>query len=147
MRDMPDSLKSFVAKLDERPEAMLITDRAGNVLWISRSFAELTGYEPEDVMGCAPGFRPFGEHTGRSCAGFWRSVLALETWTGEVGNRRKDDSCFRSSLTVTPVADASGRLGYLLCAYTAADDPGNSGLRALLEAVASQVTEPANRET
>jgi PAS domain S-box-containing protein len=143
MRELPKCLEDLTPQLAVRPEAVVITDRAGNVLWINPSFTALTGYEPEEAIGRAPGLRPYGMHTGRSCAHFWRNVLSLDTWSGAVKNRRKDHTEFDTQLTATPVPDETGRTCCLVCAYSTAAAPDTASLAALLEAIAGATVAPA----
>jgi PAS domain S-box-containing protein len=106
---------------------VVITDRAGNVGWTNEAFNTLVGYSREEIIERAPGLRPFGEHTGRSCASFWRSVLSGRTWQGDVRNHTRHGVEFFVRLTVTPLCDASHRTTHLVALHEATTDLDETG--------------------
>lgn len=146
MLKLPPSLDSLRDELDRSDAAVLISDRAGNVLWVNGAYTKLNGYGRDEAMGKAPGLQPFGEHTGRSCASFWRSVLSMNTWTGEVVCRTQSGVRYRAALAVTPVPGQDGRTAQLICASKPVDSSENRDLAALLEAVLARTRSPAPRQ-
>jgi signal transduction histidine kinase/ActR/RegA family two-component response regulator len=44
----------------------------------------------------------------------WRAVLGRNSWQGEVTNRRKDGTLIPTSMTISPIVDAQGRLTHFV---------------------------------
>ena len=132
----PD-LDVLTAALENAGDAIVITDRAGNVQWVNPAFAKMTGYAPREAVENAPGLRPFGDHAGDTCVEFWRTVLAGRRWCGRLKNRRKDGSTYEEDVTVTPVVDTAGQLTRLVAIHseTGRRQPQHAGLQALAEAL------------
>jgi len=116
---------------------VVITDRAGNVLWSNEAFRRMTGYTIEEMQGWNPGLRPFGEPTGAACASLWRTALAGETWRGNVRNRTKNGEKFQVRITVTPLCEAGERMTHMVAVHEPGDDQARHGasMRALGRAI------------
>lgn len=109
MPECPSILALVAGSLESAACGVVITDRAANVLWVNPAFAEMSGYGRDEAVGRAPGLRPFGEHTARTCCEFWRAVLAGNVWRGRLHSRRKDGGRYDEDVTVTPLTGADGR--------------------------------------
>src|ERR1035437_4696772 len=72
------------AALEAAANAIIITDRAGAVIWTNSAFTRLTGYSAEVVAG--------------------------RVWHGELINRRKDGSLYAEDNVITPVRDEGGEV-------------------------------------
>jgi PAS domain S-box-containing protein len=100
------SLKS--AALEAAANAIVITDRDGNIRWLNAAFESLTGFAREEAMGKNP--RDL-VRSGEQDAGFYRSlwdtILSGKMWQGEIVNRKKDGSLYTEEMTITPVRDES----------------------------------------
>jgi len=131
------ALGPIIGELESLECGVVVTDRAGNVLWTNETFRRMTGYTMEEMQGWAPGLRPFGEHMGASCASLWRAVLAGRTWRGDVLNRSKNGEAHEVTVTVTPLCEPAGRLTHMVAVH----EPGNgqgrhdTSMRALKRAV------------
>ena len=139
MKEPPPAFDALTASLAGVAGAVILTDRAGNVGWVNEAFMQLTGYARQEAIDGAPALRPFGEHTGRSCASFWRSVLSCRTWEGEVRGRDKDGNDYPVHLAVIPLCDRTGRTTHLLVLHKPVreDEWGSDDLLALEDAVHS----------
>jgi PAS domain S-box-containing protein len=89
-------------------DSILITDEQGKILRVNKSFTELTGYEPEDVIGKTPRVLKSGRHSDDFYDNMWRTVRTEGSWQGEIWNQRKDGSVFLQRLTITGVKNESG---------------------------------------
>jgi len=132
----PPAWDTLVASLRDLGCSVVITDRAGNVWWISEEFSRITGYELDEATGNCPSLRPLGVHTGRSCASFWRAVLSGQVWEGAVHGRAKNGEEFPIRLSVAPLCDVSGRTTHLVALHEAVESgPGSADIRALEDAL------------
>lgn len=94
--------------LESAANAILITDRSGEMVWINPAFTALTGYGLEEVRGRTPRLLKSGHHPAEFYQALWARIGAGETWEGELVNRRKDGSLYHEAMTIAPVADEQG---------------------------------------
>jgi two-component system cell cycle sensor histidine kinase/response regulator CckA len=97
--------------MEAAANAIVITDPAGTIQWVNRSFTALTGYTPAEAVGQTPRILSSGRQSKEFYSQMWKTILAGEVWTGEVVNRRKDGSLYTERMTITPVLEQSGSAG------------------------------------
>ena len=111
----PRSLAELqVAAAKATANAMVITDRAGNIVWSNRAFEQLTGYEAAEVLGQNPRILRSGHGPQQLYAEMWKTILNGHVWQGELLNRRKDGSLYHEEMTITPLTDNNGGIGYFV---------------------------------
>ena len=114
-RRAEEALRLRIAALEAAANAIVITDRAGQIEWINPAFAALTGYSPEEALGRNPrDLVRSGAHEPEFYADLWRTILAGQVWEGEIVNQRKDRSLYREFMTITPVRDHDGAIGHFV---------------------------------
>jgi PAS domain S-box-containing protein len=89
--------------LEAAANSVMITDRAGTILWVNPAFSSLTGYRPEEVIGRNPRILKSDQHSADFYDSLWSTLASGKTWRGEFVNRRKDGSLCVSEETITPV--------------------------------------------
>ncbi len=95
----------------ESQEAMMITDAHSVILRVNRAFTEITGYQPEDIVGKKPGMvLKSGYHGADFYADMWNSIREHGSWQGEVWDRRKNGEVYPQWLTITSVKGADGEV-------------------------------------
>ena len=104
-----DSHLLFTA-LEAAANAIVITDRKGDILWVNPAFTSLTGYTREEAIGRNPRVLKSGKHSPEFYADLWRTINAGSIWRGEMTNRRKDGSLYIEDMTITPVRDSGGEI-------------------------------------
>ena len=103
------------AALDAAANGIVITDRAGTIVWTNRGFTALTGYSAEEAVGRNPGaLLKSGCHDREFYADLWRTVLAGHVWHGDMTNRRKDGSLYPERQTITPLKSADGTITHFI---------------------------------
>lgn len=91
-------------------EALLITDRAGKIVNVNRAFTEVTGYEPEEVIGLTPSILKSSRHDKEFFREMWASAAEHGFWEGEVWDRRKNGQIYPKWLSITVVRNADGEI-------------------------------------
>jgi PAS domain S-box-containing protein len=110
-----ESLRLESAALHAAADAIVITDRAGVIVWINPAFTQLTGYTAEEAVG--KNLRDLvksGKYDQAFYKELWETILAGQTWRGEIVNRRKDGSLYTEDQAVTPILDASGAITHFV---------------------------------
>lgn len=97
-------LKLQAEALNAASNAILITDRAGNIVWSNPAFSASSGYSAEEVLGKSPGLMKSGEQGKEFYAKIWDTISAGATWRGEIVNRRKNATLYCEDMTITPVS-------------------------------------------
>ncbi len=96
--------------VQQAAEAVVITDLAGDILYVNPYFERVTGYTFEEVRGKNPRILKSGYQDERFYRRMWQRLTSGKPWTGRLVNRRKDGSLFYENSTIFPVKDASGRI-------------------------------------
>jgi two-component system, cell cycle sensor histidine kinase and response regulator CckA len=110
-----ESLRLRVAALEAAANSIMITDRAGTIEWVNCAFNRLHGYSDDDVVG--RNLREVtnsGAHDEAFFREMWKTLLAGETWSGFVMNRKKDGSQIEEELAITPVRDGTGEIAHFI---------------------------------
>jgi PAS domain S-box-containing protein len=100
--------------LDTAANAIMITNRAGVILWVNQAFSSLTGYRPEEVIHQNPRILKSGHHDDAYYSKLWDTILAGRTWQGEFTNRRKDGSLYHDEHTIAPVRSRDGEITHFV---------------------------------
>jgi diguanylate cyclase (GGDEF)-like protein/PAS domain S-box-containing protein len=105
------SLHLHDAALNAAANAIVITDKDGVIVWVNRAFTHITGYRPEEAMGHMLKERIKSGLQGESdIEHLWPTILAGQTWHGELINQRKDGSLYHEEMTITPVRDENNKI-------------------------------------
>ncbi|MCD6212516.1 MAG: PAS domain-containing protein, partial [Sulfurovum sp.] len=76
----------------EVPEDELIvsrTDFTGKITYVNETFAEISGYEPEELIGQPHNMIRHPDMPRSAFADLWATVERGDVWEGYVKNRRK----------------------------------------------------------
>ncbi len=77
----------------EVPENQLIisrTDLTGVITYVNETFARISGYEPEELIGKPHNIIRHPDMPRSAFADLWETIRAGKTWRGYVKNLRKD---------------------------------------------------------
>jgi two-component system cell cycle sensor histidine kinase/response regulator CckA len=108
-------LRLQAAALDAAANGIVITDRAGTIVWTNPGFTQLTGYAAEDAIGRSPReLLKSGVHDQEFYRCLWDQVLAGEIWRGEMTNRRKDGTLYPERMTITPMKAPDGTITHFI---------------------------------
>ncbi len=94
--------------------AVMITDRKGNIVWVNPAFTRLTGYPEAEVLGRNPRILKSGRHDQAFYQTLWDTILASQVWHGEIINKRKDGAFYTGELTITPLENESGIITHFI---------------------------------
>ncbi|HWA27924.1 MAG TPA: PAS domain S-box protein [Lacunisphaera sp.] len=103
------------AALRSAANAIVITDQTGGIEWVNPAFTQLTGYTPEEAIGCNPReLVKSGQQDDAFYARMWETICAGQVWKGEMINRRRDGSLYHESQTITPVRGEHGQITHFI---------------------------------
>ncbi len=100
---------SFIAT--HTPNAVVITNKQGQIDWINHAFTQMTGYSLREVKGKRPGEFLHGPDTEKKVMEEIREELKQKNSVEKtIINYRKDGEAFVNQLQITPVLDSSGEI-------------------------------------
>ncbi len=89
--------------VDATDHGIVITDRTGSIVWSNPAFSRMTGWTWPDIRGRNPRVLKSGLQDEAFYQELWSTILAGETWRGELVNRRRDGSLYPEGMSVVPV--------------------------------------------
>lgn len=89
---------------------IMITNTDGIIQWVNPAFETLTGYCTAEIIGQSTSLLKSGRQYPNYHLTLWQTISHGETWHGELINRRKDGSDYPEEMTITPVADQTGKV-------------------------------------
>ena len=96
------------------PCAIMVTDATGCIEHVNPAFVKLNGYASEELIGGRPDLLRTDDVSEEVYAGLWSTILAGNTWTGRLLNRRKDGSRYWAAVTISPVTGEDGAILHFL---------------------------------
>ena len=100
--------------IENAAESIVITDRAGTILYVNAAFAALTGYSKDEVAGHTPRLLKSGRHNSAYYGDLWATLLRGEVWRGNFINKRKDGSLFEEAATISPILSPVGKITHFV---------------------------------
>jgi diguanylate cyclase (GGDEF)-like protein/PAS domain S-box-containing protein len=94
----------FEATLD----AIVVTDRAGDIVATNPAFTKISGYTAEEVIGRSVGLLHAGEQDAAAFQMLSQSLQNTGHWSGEIVARRKNGDTYPGLLSVSVVRDTDG---------------------------------------
>jgi PAS domain S-box-containing protein len=100
--------------IEQSPESVVITDRAGTIEYVNPAFERVTGYATAEVVGQNPRLLQSGRQNRAFYEAMWQTLTDGLPWVGDFVNRRKDGTLFTEEAVISPVHDGGGAIaGYV----------------------------------
>ena len=108
-------MKLLYRALETTTNAVVITNKETFVEWANPAFERLTGYKITEALGKKPRDLVFsGIQSESFYKQMWATILAKETWHGEVVNRKKNGELYNEELSITPVLDHNNEIQHFV---------------------------------
>jgi diguanylate cyclase (GGDEF)-like protein/PAS domain S-box-containing protein len=149
VRDMSDQhrlseiLRLQSLALEAAANGIVITDRNGVITWSNAAFSRMTGYQRAEILGQHTRVLKSGAHEADFYRRLWETVLAGDTWSGEIVNRRRDGSRYHEEQMITPVSDRDGAITHFIAIKQDVSErkAADRALRAAHQELAARVAE------
>ncbi|MBI3898216.1 MAG: sensor domain-containing diguanylate cyclase [Gammaproteobacteria bacterium] len=96
---------------------VFIADRRGYIVWVNDAFCRISGYSPDEIIGKSPRILKSGKQDAAFYRQLWETILAGNTWHGEVAQRRKDGSLFTVEEAISPLRDDTGAITHYVAIH------------------------------
>jgi PAS domain S-box-containing protein len=107
----------LIEALESARDGIVITDLQGVILHVNAALEDMFGYSRQEMLGHPARLFKSDLHSKDFFQDFWTTILNRTSWQGEIVNKRKDGMLIDTSLTVSPILDASGQLTHFVGIY------------------------------
>ncbi|MGO4998811.1 putative bifunctional diguanylate cyclase/phosphodiesterase [Oceanisphaera sp. W20_SRM_FM3] len=100
----------------EMHQGLLVTDEHSRILRVNQTFSDITGYQPDEVLGKQASVLRSDFHGADFYQAMWRQLLANGRWQGEVVSRRKNGDTYPEWLSISTVRNYKGEISHYVSA-------------------------------
>ncbi|WP_332672854.1 PAS domain S-box protein [Aromatoleum sp.] len=100
--------RTLAEAIAQSGSAVIITDRDGCIEYVNPACCAAYGYSEQELIGASPRLFKSGETPTEVYAALWSTILAGQSWRGELSNRSRDGRLIRETVSVSPVRDERG---------------------------------------
>jgi diguanylate cyclase (GGDEF)-like protein/PAS domain S-box-containing protein len=113
-----ERLRLAWAVFDSTHEGVLVSDATGKIVHVNRAFMDITGYQPEEVLGFNPSKFKSGRHGPEFYREMYSSILGSGQWSGEIWNRRKSGEVYPQWQSIRGIKDDAGKLKHFVAVFS-----------------------------
>jgi diguanylate cyclase (GGDEF)-like protein/PAS domain S-box-containing protein len=99
----------FRRYVEQCPDAVMVTDLAGRIVYVNPVFERMTGYAAAELAGRTPGMLKSGLHEADFYRELWSALLAGREFRALFANRRKSGVPYYEDKIIRPLLDQHGR--------------------------------------
>lgn len=104
------SLALLSTGLQQSPVAVMITKIDGTIEYVNPKFIRMSGYGREAILGENPRKLKSGSTLQPIYKDLWETILEGRVWSGTFENKRKDQSIYSVSATISPIFNKAGKI-------------------------------------
>lgn len=104
----------FEAIVKYSPNAIVLTNLNGIMLFVNDAAQVLSGYNAEELLGHKTSVFRSGETPIEMYQDMWRTIKSGDIWQGTLKNRKKGGETYWETLTITPIFNKQGHVEYFL---------------------------------
>lgn len=99
----------LAAAVKQAAEAIIVTNKKGQILFANPAFLKITGYREDEILGQRiNALVGNGQHDEKFHEELWKTLKNGNVWRGRFKNRRKDGTTFDAESAISPICDSSG---------------------------------------
>lgn len=107
-------MDTLATAVKQSSDWILIADRTGMIEYVNDAVERVTGYTREEILGQTPRILKSGKHDRAFYRKMWRTILAGQTYSGILTNRKKNGELFEVYHTITPIKDQAGAIAHFV---------------------------------
>lgn len=104
----------FRRYVEQCPDAVLVTDPAGRIVYANPAFERMTGYSSGEIAGRTPAILKSGIHEADFYRRLWSTILAGQEFRALFANRRKDGEPYYEDKIIRPLLDDAGAITHFI---------------------------------
>lgn len=94
----------------QSPVSVVVTDPEGKITYVNPRFSALTGYSSEEAIGKNPSILKTEITPPETFREMWTNLAAGREWSGELCNKKKDESLYWERVFLFPIFDSNGTI-------------------------------------
>ncbi len=107
---MDENLHVMVSAVEQGPDIIFITDRAGRIIYANQNFTAVEGYPVEEAMGRIPRVLDADALSPEEYRARWDAILAGREWQGELLSHKKTGEPYWEHVSISPIRNAAGEI-------------------------------------
>jgi diguanylate cyclase (GGDEF)-like protein/PAS domain S-box-containing protein len=107
---LEDHMRLSATVFENSGDGLFVTDDHCNIVHVNPAFTEITGFDPEDVLGKSPKVLSSGRHGPDFYERMWESLHTAGKWQGEIWDRRKSGEMFAGWQNIAVVRNSVGEI-------------------------------------
>jgi len=107
---LDEEYRRLSAAIDQTVDSVIITNVAGEIVYVNPGFERVSGYSRNEVLGQHVNILNSGEHDNAFFEEMWQSILAGNIWHSHVINKKKDGVLYTDEVIITPVRNEAGEI-------------------------------------
>jgi len=100
--------------LEQCPDAVLVTDPQGRIVYANPVFERMTGYAADELAGRTPAILKSGMHEADFYRRLWAALLAGQEFRALFANRRRNGEPYYEDKILRPLFDGEGRVTHFV---------------------------------
>jgi diguanylate cyclase (GGDEF)-like protein/PAS domain S-box-containing protein len=136
---------AFQRYIEQCPDAVLVTDTAGRIVYANPAFERMTGYASSELAGRTPALLKSGMHEADFYRELWSALLAGREFRALFANRKKSGEPYYEDKIIRPLFDADGRATHFVSFGRDATERAREFDRLLHAATHDSLTDLPNR--
>jgi diguanylate cyclase (GGDEF)-like protein/PAS domain S-box-containing protein len=100
--------------VENSPATVIITDADGIIQYVNKSFTEVSGYLPEEIIGKNADVLNAGIQDKGYYRDLWDTISSGKTWRGSFQNRKKSGELYREYAVIAPVTHDDGTISHYI---------------------------------
>ncbi|WP_321284332.1 nitrogen fixation negative regulator NifL [uncultured Vibrio sp.] len=115
---LPDSnstvfdMQAFEQIVAHAPVAISITDKKGNILFVNKTFNQITGYSSRELIGKNSSVLSYKATPQRVYQNMWLAITNGDHWQGQLVNRKKNGEPYIAEISISRLKEKSGETRY-----------------------------------
>ncbi len=105
---------AFRRYVEQCPDAVLVTDPAGRIVYANPAFERMTGYASAEIAGRTPALLKSGVHEADFYRRLWSTILAGREFRALFANRRKSGEPYYEDKIIRPLFDDAGLITHFI---------------------------------
>ena len=102
------SLKLAHTAIENAAEGVVVTDSNNKIIMFNKAVKQIFGFQENEVLGANPKLFSSGQHDKTFYAKMWECILANNSWSGEIWNKRASGEMFPQRMSIRVVHDEDG---------------------------------------
>jgi len=137
-----ENLKKLYQATEQSPVSIVITDFNGDIEYVNPHLTAVSGYTFNEVVGKNPRIFKSGVKSYEEYKELWDTILNGKQWRGEFINKKKDNSIYCESASISPIRNDEGKITHFIAVKEDITDK-----KKIIEEliVAKNIAEEANR--